>query len=149
MFNLLPRVAPATKWARGCLLLLALGLAAGFGPPRAQPTQAQVARQFLVEILAESYPVAYRRLAPEVRAALPLPAFASAARPLWQQGQAHGPAIEFYQIGARLGSGLRPGQWFCRFAFTQDSSRRPPPVLLEVTFRDTTTRQVLGFRVRP
>lgn len=127
---------------------IALGILAGFRPPRAQPTQAQVARQFLVEILAQNYPVAYRRLAPEVRAAVPLPAFASAARPLWQQGQARGPAIELYQLGARLGNGRQRGQWFCRFAFAQDSARRPPPVLLEVTFRDTTARAVLGFSLR-
>jgi len=125
-----------------------MGLVASFRPPRARPTQAQVARQFLREVLAEHYPAAYRRLAPEVRAAVPLPAFAQAARPLWKQGQARGPAIELYQLGARLGSGQRPGQWFCRFAFAQDSARRPPPVLLEVTFRDTTARAVLGFGLR-
>jgi hypothetical protein len=127
---------------------VALGLVAGGPPPRVQPTQTQVARQFLVEVLGRNYPAAYRRLAPEVRAAVPLPAFASAARPVWQQGQARGPAIELYQIGARLGGTQRPGQWFCRFAFAQDSSRRPPPVLLEVTFRDTTARAVLGFGLR-
>ncbi|MGI4759120.1 MAG: hypothetical protein ACRYF0_00335 [Janthinobacterium lividum] len=129
------------------MLLLALGLAVGFGSPP-KPTQAQVARQFLVEILTEKYPAAYRRLAPEVRAAVPLPAFVRAARPLWQQGQAHGRAIELYQIGARLGSARQPGQWFCRFAFAQDSARRPPLALLEVTFRDTTARAVLGFSLR-
>lgn len=140
---------PIPKWARVCVAGLAMSLAAGFRPPRAQPTQPQVARQFLVEILARNYPAAYRRLAPEVRAAVPLLAFASAARPLWQQGQAHRPAtIELYQLGARLGNGRQPGQWFCRFAFAQDSARRPPPVLLEVTFRDTTARAVLGFSLR-
>jgi hypothetical protein len=63
-------------------------------------------------------------------------------------GQAHGPAIELYQIGTRLGSGRRASQWFCRFSFASDSARRPPPVLLEVTFRDTTARAVLGFGLR-
>lgn len=125
-----------------------MGLVVSLRPPRARPTQPQVARQFLVEILAGSYPAAYRRLAPEVRAAVPLPTFTSAARPLWQQGQARGPAIELYQLGARLGNGRQPGQWFCRFAFAQDSARRPPPALLEVTFRDTTARAVLGFGLR-
>ena len=125
-----------------------MGLVVSLRPPRARPTQPQVARQFLVEILAGSYPAAYRRLAPEVRAAVPLPTFTNAARPLWQQGQARGPAIELYQLGARLGNGRRPGQWFCRFAFAQDSAHRPPPVLLEVTFRDTTARAVLGFDLR-
>ena len=148
MFTSQLRAFATAKWPVFCALILLLGLAAGFRPPRARPTQPQVARQFLVEVLAGHYPAAYRRLAPEVRAAVPLAAFASAARPLWQQGQARGPAIEFYQLGARLGNGRQPGQWFCRFAFAQDSARRPPPVLLEVTFRDTTTRAVLGFGMR-
>lgn len=136
------------NWASVCAAGLTISLAASFRPPRPRPTQPQVARQFLVEILAGSYPAAYRRLAPEVRAAVPLPGFTNAARPLWQQGRARGPAIELYQLGARLGNGQRPGQWFCRFAFAQDSARRPPPVLLEVTFRDTTVRAVLGFGLR-
>lgn len=119
-------------------------------PHQLRPTQAQVARRFLVEVLAAAYPAAYRRLAPEVRAAVPLATFEAAARPLWQQGQARGPAIELYQIGTRLGNGRRASQWFCRFSFASDSAqpRRPPPVLLEVTFRDTTARAVLGFGLR-
>lgn len=119
-------------------------------PHQLRPTQAQVARRFLVEVLAAAYPAAYRRLAPEVRAAVPLATFEAAARPLWQQGQARGPAIELYQIGTRLGDGRRASQWFCRFSFASDSAqpRRPPPVLLEVTFRDTTARAVLGFGLR-
>ena len=120
-------------------------------PPRhLRPTQAQVARRFLVEVLAADYPAAYRRLAPEVRAAVPVATFEAAARPLWQQGQARGAAIELYQLGTRLGDGRRASQWFCRFAFATDSAqpRRPPPVLLEVSFRDTTARAVLGFELR-
>lgn len=130
----------------GALLGLA-GLAGGEQPSQPAPTQPQVARRFLLEVLRADYPAAYRRLAPEVRAAVPLPAFARAARPLWQQGQARGPAIELYQLGAWVGGG-RPGQWFCRFRFAADSARRPPPALLEVTFRDTTARAVLGFGLR-
>lgn len=101
-------------------------------------------------MLAADYPAAYRRLAPEVRAAVPVATFAAAARPLWQQGQARGAAIELYQLGTRLGDGRRASQWFCRFAFATDSAqpRRPPPVLLEVSFRDTTARAVLGFGLR-
>lgn len=128
-------------------MALAIGFLTSWRPPRAKPTQAQVARQFLGEILARNYPAAYRRLAPEVRTAVPLLAFSRAAQPVWQQGQARGAAIELYQLGARLGNG-QPSQWFCRFTFAQDSARRPPPVLLEVTFRDTTARAVLGFGLR-
>lgn len=134
---------PAWPWLAGLLLATAPGLA-----PRPAPTQAQVARRFLLEILRADYAAAYHRLAPEVRAAVRPAAFSAAAAPLWQQGQARGPAIELYQLGTRLGSGRQPGQWFCRFTFASDSARRPPPVLLEVTFRDTTARAVLGFGLR-
>ncbi|MDO7885263.1 hypothetical protein [Hymenobacter cheonanensis] len=129
-------------------MLLLAGLALGTWARAPVPTQAQVARRFLQEVLRADYAAAYPRLAPEVRAAVPQPAFERAARPLWQQSQQRGLAIELYQIGARLGSARRPGQWFCRFAFASDSARRPPPVLLEVTFRDTTARAVLGFGLR-
>jgi len=134
----------------GALLLAGASLAPAQPPRQPRPTQAQVARRFLVEVLAASYPAAYRRLALEVQAAVPLGTFEAAARPLWQQGQARGPAIELYQIGTRLGDGRRASQWFCRFSFAGDSAqpRRPPPVLLEVTFRDTTARAVLGFGLR-
>ena len=147
--------APSTCRAlafAGALLLAVASLAPArpYPPRQPRPTQAQVARRFLVEVLAASYPAAYRRLAPEVRASVPLATFEAAARPLWQQGQARGPAIELYQIGTRLGDGRRASQWFCRFSFTGDSAqpRRPPPVLLEVTFRDTTARAVLCFGLR-
>ena len=114
-------------------------------PPRQpRPTQAQVARRFLLDVLRAEYPAAYRRLAPEVRAAMPPAAFKTAAQPLWQQGQARGAAVELYQVGTWLGE----SQWFCRFSFASDSARLPPPVLLEVTFRDTAARAVLGFGLR-
>lgn len=137
-----------SKRVSSYLLLVLMGLAAALGAQPAAPTQPQVARRFLLEILRADYPAAHRRLAPEVRAAVPLTAFEATARPLWQQGQARGPAIELYQIGTRLGEARRPNQWFCRFSFAADSARRPPPVLLEVTFRDTATRAILGFGLR-
>ncbi len=142
-----PLRSRARAWAGGVLVGLA-GLLAGARPYPPTPTQAQVARRFLGEVLRADYPAAYRRLAPEVRAGVPLAAFGMAARPLWQQGQARGPAIELYQVGTRLGTGRAGSQWFCRFTFASDSARRPPPVLLEVTFRDTTARAVLGFGLR-
>lgn len=147
MPKLLFRVVLPYKWlGRGIVLLLSLALVVSAQP--AAPTQPQVARRFLLDILRADYPAAYRRLAPEVRATVPLPAFEAAARPLRQQGQARGPAIELYQIGAWLGDTNRANEWFCRFSFARDSARRPPPVLLEVTFRDTTARAVLGFGLR-
>ena len=133
----------------GWLRLAAVaGLAASLGaqaPPA--PTQAQVAYRFLSEVLRADYRAAYHRLAPEVRATLPPAAFATAARPLRQLGQQRGRAIELYTFGTHLSErGSEP--WFYRFSLTQDSLQKPPPALLEVTFRDTTTRQVLGFRIK-
>ncbi|RZK19040.1 MAG: hypothetical protein EOO56_14975, partial [Hymenobacter sp.] len=71
----------------------------GWQLPPAPPTQAQVAYRFLTEVLRADYPAAYPRLAPEVRAALPLPAFRAAARSLQQQGQRRGQTIALYTFG--------------------------------------------------
>ena len=120
--------------------------AAGGAQPALPPTQAQIAQRFWGEILRADYPAAYRRLAPEVRATLRPVAFAAAAQSLRQLGQQRGAAVELYKLGTRLSGRGGRGQWFYSFSFSSDSARRPPPVLLEVTFRDTTTRQVLGFR---
>ena len=129
--------------------MVLLGLAAGFGfQPAPKPTQAQVARRFLSEVLRADYPAAYQRLAPEVRGTLRPAAFATAAQPLQHLGQQRGQAVELYKLGTWLSESGGHEPWFYRFSFASDSARRPPPVLLEVTFSDTTTRQVLGFGVR-
>jgi hypothetical protein len=129
-------------------LALIVGVGAGFRAQPAAPTQAQVSYRFLNEILRADYPAAYRRLAPEVQRALPSAAFATAAQPLQQLGQQRGPNIKLYKLGTRLSGRGKPGQWFYSFSFAKDSLLKPPPVLLEVTFRDTTARQVLGFGTR-
>ena len=125
-----------------------LGFAALSFQPVARPTQAQVARRFLVEVLRADYPAAYQRLAPEVRATLRPAAFAVSAQSLWHLGQQRGQAVELYKLGTWLSEGSGHEPWFYRFSFASDSAQRPAPVLLEVTFSDTTTRQVLGFGVR-
>ena len=122
-------------------------LAAGRQTPAA-PTQAQVAHRFLGEVLRADYAAAYRRLAPEVRTILRPAAFTQTARQLQQLGQQRGRAVELYTLGTHLSEHGGHEPWFYRFSFAKDSLQKPPPVLLEVTFRDTTTRQVLGFRVR-
>jgi hypothetical protein len=125
-----------------------LGVVAAFGSQPAAPTQAQVARRFLGEVLRADYPTAYHRLAPEVSDTLRPAAFAVAAQSLQHLGQERGQAIELYKLGTWLSEGGGHQPWFYRFSFANDSARHPPPVLLEVTFRDTTTRQVLGFGIR-
>ena len=129
-------------------LALGVGLTAGLGAYPPPPTQAQVARRFLREILRADYSAAYHRLAPEVQVVLRPAAFATAAQPLWHQGQARGQALELYKLSTQLGGRSGRGQWHYSFSFAHDSAHRPPPVLLEVTFRDTTTRAVLGFGLR-
>jgi hypothetical protein len=129
-------------------LAFVVGVGAGFRAQPAAPTQAQVAYRFLSEVLRADYPTAYRRLAPEVQRALTSAAFTAAAQPLQQLGQQRGPEIRLYKLGTRLGGRGKPGQWFYSFSFAKDSLLKPPLVLLEITFRDTTARQVLGFGTR-
>ena len=107
-----------------------------------------MAYRFFTEVGRADYPAAYRRLAPEVRATLPQAAFATAARPLRQLGKQRGRAIGLYTFGTHLSERGGSEPWFYRFSFDKDSLQKPPPVLLEVTFRDTTTREVLGFRIK-
>ena len=107
-------------------------------------SQGQVAGQFLRAVLRADYPAAYGRLAPEVRRAVSLGRFAAAARPLWKSGQRRGPGIELYKLGVRLGDG-GASRLFYSFSFAADSSLKVPSLLLEVTFRDTAARSVLGF----
>jgi hypothetical protein len=144
---LLPSSPISYLWPSAGIALLGLVTVFGFQPV-AKPTQAQVARCFLSEVLREDYPAAYQRLVPEVRAKLRPAAFATSAQPLWHLGQQRGQTVELYKLGTWLADSGGQEPWFYRFSFASDSARRPPPVLLEVTFRDTTTRQVLGFGVR-
>ena len=115
-----------------------------------RPSQGQAASQFLRAVLRANYSAAYGRLAPEVRQGISLPRFVSEARPFWKSGQRHGrgTAIELYKLGVRLGD-RGSSRLFYTFSFAADSSLRIPSELLEVTFRDTSSRAVLGFSLRP
>jgi hypothetical protein len=145
----MPHLPRATISYLGFGASVGLGVLASFSfQATPSPTQAQVARRFLSEVLRADYPAAYQRLAPEVRDTLRPAAFARVAQPLWHLGQQRGQAVELYKLGTWLREGGGHEPWFYRFSFANDSARRPPPVLLEVTFSDTTARQVLGFGVR-
>ena len=138
------------------LIALALGTSVGAQTPRptpphakpARPSQGQAANQFLRAILRADYAWAYARLAPEVRRAVSLGGFEAAARPLWKSGQPRRQAIELYKLGMRLDDGGN-SRLFYAFSFAADSALKMPPVLLEVTFRDTASRAILGFGLRP
>ncbi|RZL12901.1 MAG: hypothetical protein EOO62_09800 [Hymenobacter sp.] len=143
----LPPRSATTYLGPGVGIMMLLAFAFSF-QPAPKPTQAQVARRFLSEVLRADYPAAYQRLAPEGRTTLQPAAFEVAAQPLRHLGQQRGQSVELYKLGTWLAEGGGHEPWFYRFSFASDSARRPPPVLLEVTFRDTTTRQVLGFGIR-
>lgn len=147
-----------TRWLLrfGGLLLLSLsatglvgGGLRGAQPAPLRPSQGQAAGQFLRAVLRANYSAAYGRLAPEVRQGISLARFTSLARPLWKSGQrpGRGTAIELYKLGVRLGDG-GSSRLFYSFSFAADSSQRVPSELLEVTFRDTAARAVLGFSLR-
>ena len=151
------------KWAKGKLLrarrlvwgfaLFALVCWAGErrvfaqSPGARKPSQGQVAGQFLRAILRADYAVAYRHLAPEVRRAVSLERFEAAARPLWKSGQRYGQQIELYKLGVRLGA-EGSSQLFYAFTFAGAPVATPPAAVLEVTYRDTAARTVLGFDLR-
>ena len=98
-------------------------------------------------VLAADYLTAYRRLAPEVRQTVNFAHFQGVAHPLWKIGQQRHRAIELYKLGLRLGD-TGGSRLFYDFSFAADSLLKPPPVLLEVTFRDTASRAILGFGMR-
>ena len=142
---------------RSWWLLVVLGLCGGIlaaSTPAQTPVQnspVQAGRQFLRVLLRSDYTNAYTRLAPEIRKSVTPARFRTIARPLVVRGQRRGTNLELYKLGARLdASGRGAGRLFVAFAWAADSAsaRRTPPEWLEVTFRDTASRQVLGFRLR-
>jgi hypothetical protein len=142
-------------WPLLVLLLAVYAVGTGFAAPQraaqVQParrqSQGQAAGQFLRAVLRADYAAAYRQLAPEVRQTVSLDRFEAAARPLWKSGQHRSREIELYKLGVRLGGG-RASRLFYAFTFAADSSLKTPSALLEVTFRDTASRAILGFGVR-
>ncbi|GAA4348508.1 hypothetical protein GCM10023185_04500 [Hymenobacter saemangeumensis] len=135
------------NWTVATLLaLMSWGLVSGQTRPQRPISQVQVARQFLLAVLRGDYKSAYGRLAPEVRQGMSITRFQAAARPLYARGQQRGTAIELYKLGFFL---METGgsKGFVAFSFPADSMLKHPPEWLEVTFRDTTTRQVLGFQL--
>ena len=145
---LLLRPARARLWA--CALAIPLvGVGSGSAQTLPSPatSQAQAAWQFLRAVLRADYRGAYGRLAPEVRQQVSLAHFQALARPLWKSGQPRRQEIELYKLGVRLGE-RGSAQLFYSFSFAADSAMKTPPILLETTFRDTTSRAVLGFGLR-
>lgn len=112
------------------------------------PSQVQVARRFLLAIVQGSWETAYAWLAPEARQDLTLQQFQGVAQPFRVQAARYGEVIDLYKLGYRLRETEAP-EPFVAFSFRSDTLRRVPHFQLDVTFRDSTTRQVQGFRLIP
>ncbi|MBO0357181.1 hypothetical protein J0X19_04440 [Hymenobacter sp. BT186] len=132
------------------VVVLALSLPLGATTPAAvpPPTQIQVARRFLLAVLHGEFQAAHGMLAPEVGRALAPTQFRAAAMPLYQQGQHFGPTIDLYKLGFRLRD-QQATQSFVAFTFKADTLAARPEVQLDVTFRDSTARQILSFALIP
>ena len=150
-----PEARPPGLNVLGVALAAALVLvmsASAAQQPRPSPkvtrlSQGQTAWQFLRAVMRANYSAAYGLLAPEVHRAVSLERFEAATRPLWKAGQRRGQQIELYKLGVRLGAG-GTSRMFYAFTFASDSASKEPLAVLEVTFRDTATRAVLGFALR-
>ncbi|GAB3836727.1 hypothetical protein GCM10028821_35680 [Hymenobacter jeollabukensis] len=132
------------------MLTLTLGLCLTTWPatPAAEaPSQVQVARRFLLAVLAGHRAAAYRLLAPETQARLSPDGFAAAAQPLYAEGQRRGATIDLYKFGVRIGD--TDSQPFCAFMFRSDTAATRPEVQLDVTFGSDAARQVQGFGLVP
>ena len=127
---------------------MSLHLSAAYAQATRRPSQSQVGTTFLRAMLRSDCAGAYALLAPEVRRAVQLERFEAAALPLWRAGHQHSPQIELYKLGMRL-SETGGSRLFYSYSFVADSNSKTPSVLLEVTFRDTAARSILGFSLRP
>jgi hypothetical protein len=119
-------------------------LPAAVAAETAGTSQIQVARRFLLAVLTGNYPAAYALLAPEVSQSVPLARFQAMAEPLYQQGRRYQPTIDLYKLGFRI-SADNSTRTFVAFMFRSDTLAPRPHLQLDVTFRDTTARQVLSF----
>ncbi|RSK51218.1 hypothetical protein [Hymenobacter rigui] len=114
-------------------------------------SQVQVARQFLLAVLAGNWEAAYQLLSPATRQQLPMPAFRAATQPIIEQARTYGPTIDLYKLGYRLRE-EETIQPFVGFSYRADSLRPGPHVQLDVTFQDSAARQIQSFgliRLRP
>lgn len=138
-------------WGSSCgagLLATMLYVAPPVQMAQVRNSQVQVARQFLLAVGAGDWVTAYGWLAPEVREQLSARQFRKAALPLYQQARQYGPAISLYKLGYRLRE-TQATQPFVAFSFKADTLQASPHFQLDVSFRDSTARTVLGFALVP
>jgi hypothetical protein len=134
-----------------CLMLTGGLLSAAVPRQQVKNSQVQVARQFLLAVLAGNWEAAHQWLSPTTQQQLPLPAFRAATQPLIDQARTYGPVIDLYKLGYRLRENDQM-QPFVGFSYRADSLRPGPHVQLDVTFADSTARHIQTFgliRLRP
>ncbi|RPD49943.1 hypothetical protein DNI29_03875 [Hymenobacter sediminis] len=112
------------------------------------PSQVQVARRFLLAVVQGNWEAAYAWLTPEARQGLTLQQFQGVAQPFKAKAAHYGEVIDLYKLGYRL-RGAETPEPFVAFSFRSDTLRRVPHFQLDVTFRDSTARQVQGFSLIP
>ncbi|MBT9394791.1 hypothetical protein KLP40_16615 [Hymenobacter sp. NST-14] len=115
-------------------------------PSAEPPSQVQVARQFLLAVLAGNWDSAYAWLSPAAQAALPAAAFRTATLPLLAHTRQYGPAIDLYKLGFRLRDD-EVVQPFVAFTYRADTLRPGPHLQLDISFPDSTARQIQEFRI--
>lgn len=111
-------------------------------------SQVQVARRFLLAVVQGEWATAYSYLAPDVRQSITVEQLQVVAQPFRVQAGRYGKTIDLYKLGYRL-RGAEAPEPFVAFSFRADTLRRVPHFQLDVTFRDSTSRQVAGFTLIP
>lgn len=142
---------PFLKKSGWLMLALLLNLPLWGQAQAVKNSQVQVARQFLLAVLAGNWEAAHQWLSPATQQQFPLPAFRAATQPIIDQARTYGPVIDLYKLGYRLRENDQM-QPFVGFSYRADSLRPGPHVQLDVTFPDSTARHIQTFgliRLRP
>ncbi|OWP64825.1 hypothetical protein CDA63_00225 [Hymenobacter amundsenii] len=117
--------------------------------PAAKPngiSQVQVARRFLLAIIHHKWKEAYRYLTPTARQQQSEKQFRQAAQLLAVPAREYGPVLDLYKLGYRLRDAATP-EPFVAFTYRADTLQPRPHIQLDVTFRDSTARQIQSFRL--
>ncbi len=146
------RCGPPQWWGRSggsWVLSLLLVLLVALPSPAARPpgvSQVQVARRFLLAVIQHKWKEAYRYLTPVARQQQSEKQFRKAVQLLADPACTYGPVLDLYKLGYRLREAAAP-EPFVVFTYRADTLQPRPHVQLDVTFRDSTARQIQSFRL--
>ncbi|SDX77347.1 hypothetical protein [Hymenobacter psychrophilus] len=131
------------------IMMVATGLLLlpGSGPAQQRPlSQVQVARRFWLAAVGQHWQQAYRWLTPTARAQLSERQFRQTLQPLREPVRQFGPIIDLYKLGYRLRDVAAP-EPFVAYTFRADTLAARPHFQLDISFQDSTARQVKSFRL--